>query len=725
MQTDAEIVLAVLRGDREAFAALVARHERAVWATAWRILRDNHTAADAGQEAFLQAFHRLGDLRRPEQFGVWLLRIARRESLRLARRRARDPSRSLDESGTEPPQEHNRANGPATRLSADSEDLLAAVTRLPEHERLVVVAPLPQRTLRGRGRRGAGAARRHRDETALPRDRTAEDQDQGGDWMTTPDDLDDRLARLRAEWPVGSMVDDVMARIGPATPRSVRRRARLVAGLAAAGLIAAIGLAWVIVVSQPRTLLAAVQDGLERARSAHLVITFWDNHGVARPVEEIWYRQAEGIRVEESDRVIVEDGKTQWSWRTDPSPGGGELVVLRQRSPGFFTTGLISLLALPDIPGNWARGRTPNLDRKINGQACRGFTLSLADLDRNTPPGARPVDPTPFRGLVLADADGRIHEITIQHRRDDGTWKREREIRIEYDVPVPAEKIAARFPAGARVVDCDEAFKSRFPLDQALHRVEQGGLILAVHDLQPLKDREGYFVVSSVRGTPQFLKAYPPHQRRLNTELVLLDVAYQEMGNRMWGAKYDLIVLGSATRDGVENSWWIIVPRRFFQVKDGKRVYLPESDESFMPGEPGRLDDVPGKARVPLSATYYDRKHRDANGAQQGVSTWAVVPVPPNRPPTTLEDVATRTRRDLLVMGLGYYAGGLKGVAADTKDDHPSSRGISTFAADAISDADFVAAVRRGLEDLRQLDEVHDPGPEDMLPPLGRDSPKH
>ena len=138
MQADAEIVRAVLHGDRQAFTALVTRHERAVWATAWRVLRDDHAAADAGQEAFLQSFHRLGDLRRPEQFGVWLLRIARRESIRLARRRARDPCRSLDETGTDPPQDRDGTAGSATRLSADAEDLLAAVARLPEHERLVV-----------------------------------------------------------------------------------------------------------------------------------------------------------------------------------------------------------------------------------------------------------------------------------------------------------------------------------------------------------------------------------------------------------------------------------------------------------------------------------------------------------------------------------------------------------------------------------------------------------
>jgi RNA polymerase sigma-70 factor (ECF subfamily) len=33
----------------------------------------------------------------------------------------------------------DRDNGPVTRLSADAEDLLAAVAGLPEHERLVVV----------------------------------------------------------------------------------------------------------------------------------------------------------------------------------------------------------------------------------------------------------------------------------------------------------------------------------------------------------------------------------------------------------------------------------------------------------------------------------------------------------------------------------------------------------------------------------------------------------
>ena len=162
-------------------------------------------------------------------------------------------------------------------------------------------------------------------------------------------------------------------------------------------------------------------------------------------------------------------------------------------------------------------------------------------------------------------------------------------------------------------------------------------------------------------GTSEFLKAFPPRVRALNPELTLLDVAFQPGSNRTQGSKYYRVVMGNLTRNGVEYSWWLVLPRRHYRVKDGKRVYEPESTASYMPGEPGRLDDLPGKARVPLSATYWDDKHRDANGVQQGVSTWAEVPLPADRPPATLEDVAARARHDvqrMSVSGAGGFAWG-------------------------------------------------------------------
>ena len=270
------------------------------------------------------------------------------------------------------------------------------------------------------------------------------------------------------------------------------------------------------------------------------------------------------------------------------------------------------------------------------------------------------------------------------------------------------------------MIDRAEAFHATYPLAKAITQVELGGLILAVHDIQPLKDREGFYVVSSVRGTSEFLKAFPPRVRAFNPELTLLDVAFQPGSNMSQGSKYYRVVMGNLTRDGVEYSWWLVLPRRHYRVKDGKRVYEPESTASYMPGEPGRLDDLPGKARVPLSATYWDDKHRDANGVQQGVSTWAEVPLPADRPPATLEDVAARARHDVQRMSVSG-AGGLLGVAANLKPAPKTLRPLSRVLPD-VPEAEFAAAVRRGLDDLRELDKIEDPRPGDLLP--GMSPPK-
>lgn len=134
MKSDAEIVRAVVAGDRDAFATLVARHERGAWATAWRVLRDDHGALDTVQEAFLQAFRRLDGLREPACFGVWLLQITRREAVRTARRRRLAPTCAFGEGGG--PMQPLTVD---TRLDDGDAILLDAVARLPESERLVVV----------------------------------------------------------------------------------------------------------------------------------------------------------------------------------------------------------------------------------------------------------------------------------------------------------------------------------------------------------------------------------------------------------------------------------------------------------------------------------------------------------------------------------------------------------------------------------------------------------
>jgi RNA polymerase sigma-70 factor (ECF subfamily) len=131
IRPDAQIVAAVLRGDRRAYALLVARYERGVLATTRRVLREPHLARDAAQDAFVAAYESLGRLRDPSAFGAWLLRIARRMASRLAQRRGIRHAESLPEDHPAPVDPNDGA--------ADLEWALAATAGLPEQERVVVV----------------------------------------------------------------------------------------------------------------------------------------------------------------------------------------------------------------------------------------------------------------------------------------------------------------------------------------------------------------------------------------------------------------------------------------------------------------------------------------------------------------------------------------------------------------------------------------------------------
>lgn len=131
MPTDAELVKAVLDGRRECFAELVQRYERAACAAATDVLGDDHAAQDAAQEAFVAAYRKLPGLRDRSAFGAWVIKIARRQAARMARRSR--PELSL-EGRPDPPDK-----GRDGRLDEATQRLLSAVMRLPAHERTAVI----------------------------------------------------------------------------------------------------------------------------------------------------------------------------------------------------------------------------------------------------------------------------------------------------------------------------------------------------------------------------------------------------------------------------------------------------------------------------------------------------------------------------------------------------------------------------------------------------------
>jgi hypothetical protein len=514
-----------------------------------------------------------------------------------------------------------------------------------------------------------------------------------------PDQLDDRFAQLREEWPVASMTEHVMARVrtvavSATSPRRPRRRA--LTAVALATVLAGIGLTWLYLASRPPSLMAALQDGVVRSRSAHLILSRSDAQGQTHRAQG-WYRRGEGFCLESPEGVLVDDGKYEWSWATTDGKNS-ETIVIRQPSEKVsFARSITQWLNLPDLRSG-SRTRLPEKDRAIGGVPCQAYSLTPPADDPGAFVGSPPIA---VRAIVLVDAGERLVEVTVQVEKNH-SWESGITIQIEYDTDIPPERVAVRMPGRARVIDPETAFTDRYPLERALARVEVGGLLFGVHDARPLKDCEGYYVVTSVRGTPEYLKKYPPRRRRVNMSVPLvLDVARQPAWKQV-GNKCNRIVIADAVREGVEIHWWLLLPRRFFIMKNGKKEFIATN-----PGDdPDRLDVVPGKVRIPLEASYLDEAHRDSRGAMGEVFKWVDVPVPVEATPEPLDQVAGRARRDILVMVRGNL-GGLFGVAPGPPQPR-TPRALSRLMAEEITDAEFAAAIQRGVDDLCSLDELFD-----------------
>jgi RNA polymerase sigma factor (sigma-70 family) len=74
--TDGQLVARAREGDREAFGDLVDRYRDMVYGLGYHLTHDFEAARDLAQEAFVQAYLKLGQLRDPDRFSGWLRRIA-------------------------------------------------------------------------------------------------------------------------------------------------------------------------------------------------------------------------------------------------------------------------------------------------------------------------------------------------------------------------------------------------------------------------------------------------------------------------------------------------------------------------------------------------------------------------------------------------------------------------------------------------------------------------
>lgn len=137
-----ELITRAVEGDGEAFNELVSHYQDMLYNVAYRILGDEHDAADATQDAFLSAYRAIRRFR-GGSFKAWLMRIVTNASYDCLRRAKRRPTVSLD-SGEEV-EWHERLPDPGELPEAwvERQDLGRRVQRalaaLPPKQRVVVV----------------------------------------------------------------------------------------------------------------------------------------------------------------------------------------------------------------------------------------------------------------------------------------------------------------------------------------------------------------------------------------------------------------------------------------------------------------------------------------------------------------------------------------------------------------------------------------------------------
>ena len=131
-KSDAQLIDACLDGDQEAFAQIVSRYQVLVCSIAFSFVRDVALGEDVGQEAFLIAWKKLGNLQDRSRLKPWLGQIARncaRASLR---------GKSIPEATHEAPESLSRPTDSPEQTAMDREEqqlVSQTLEQLPEQFR--------------------------------------------------------------------------------------------------------------------------------------------------------------------------------------------------------------------------------------------------------------------------------------------------------------------------------------------------------------------------------------------------------------------------------------------------------------------------------------------------------------------------------------------------------------------------------------------------------------
>jgi len=131
---DEELMLAVGRGDIDAFNEIIHRHQGTAWRVAYRFLGDSVEAEDTAQEAFLKILTAAPRYKSTASFPTYLYRIVSRLCIDNARKKRPCCIDTL-------PERVDSSPGPATTLILKDRDaqIRTFLNALPARQRMAVI----------------------------------------------------------------------------------------------------------------------------------------------------------------------------------------------------------------------------------------------------------------------------------------------------------------------------------------------------------------------------------------------------------------------------------------------------------------------------------------------------------------------------------------------------------------------------------------------------------
>lgn len=316
-------------------------------------------------------------------------------------------------------------------------------------------------------------------------------------------------------------------------------KSRIMKLAAAAGVVLALLL---VFNNAESTLYAQVIASMKKARTVH-ALGYALQNGRMEKVSEIWYVRGAGIKTvwkhDGSERVVIDNGQWRWEYGQDSR------FAVRNKSLGV--EGLPAEITEPSrYLDECVRDRAG--DMLVDGVACELYVGSYADKP----------DTTRLMFWISQERRPRRFEERVL---ENGTWKTIEIGQVEYDIDFDSSVFEPNFGPGVDVVSGDKTLDAYFPLDSAVFREEQMGLVFAVHEIKKCRD-DLIFAVTSLRPSEETLKEIKCEDPRARN---YGDYQFGSSWKRIDGREtsYRPISLGWIYDGGLTVRWTVFVPNGF------------------------------------------------------------------------------------------------------------------------------------------------------------------